>query len=562
MEGIDPVSDKVVTSVFDRTVQDVKYNADGKVLAYTGEAGEKIFDFYDDQDDDCYKQEDGTVFQLDGNYKGAYGGTYLCYDGHPGVDFTASEDHVIAVESGTVVKMKNDCPDDPPTAPDVKEKGCGGGYGNHVKISHGEGDYLSIYGHLKKGTISVEKGASLVKGARIGTTGNSGASYGEHLHFQLQAATGQPLDPYDFWSPPPASAKFLIGDPVEVTEFGDGVSVRTNPFAKILGKRSSGDKGTVEQGPKWLRPYWWWKVNFEEGPDGWVAQEFVEEATENPLDGEWTARLPYPAEGHRGMLSFTIGNKGYVIGTSYGYPSQEVPGNMWEYGPSTNTWSKKANYPAGGFLFQSPHFVINGKAYLVSTNEVWEYNPSTDRWTRKGDIPGEDKRAGFGFAVNGKGYVGGGFYNSQAFWEYTPSTDQWTRRQDHPTLQTAGEHAVSGVSFIIGNKAYVTGTNMDFWEYDPETDQWVKKAWVHGVYGQTGVVGDTGYVFNAHGELYAYDVATDRWKKSIDYPGAKVCSPIGMSIAGSMYFGLGGVFEENTCTLDFMPELWRFTPSD
>ncbi len=57
------------------------------------------------------------------------------------------------------------------------------GLGNSVKIDHGNG-YSSTYGHLSR--IDVSVGQNLVRGQVIGQTGNTGHSFGTHLHFIIQ----------------------------------------------------------------------------------------------------------------------------------------------------------------------------------------------------------------------------------------------------------------------------------------------------------------------------------------------------------------------------------------
>lgn len=57
-------------------------------------------------------------------------------------------------------------------------------YGNYVIIDHGSGWY-SVYGHLAKG-LKVRTGDKVKKGQQIGNMGNSGYSFGNHLHFELR----------------------------------------------------------------------------------------------------------------------------------------------------------------------------------------------------------------------------------------------------------------------------------------------------------------------------------------------------------------------------------------
>ena len=66
-----------------------------------------------------------------------------------------------------------------------------GGYGNYVVIRHNNG-LETIYGHLSKQLV---KGDQMVKaGEPIGLGGNTGRSFGSHLHFETRLA-GEAINP-------------------------------------------------------------------------------------------------------------------------------------------------------------------------------------------------------------------------------------------------------------------------------------------------------------------------------------------------------------------------------
>lgn len=96
---------------------------------------------------------------------------------HAGVDmpsFCARSSNVYAAQTGTVVTA-----------------GWSGGYGNLIVIDHGLG-FSSYYAHLSQ--IHVTLGQYVWRGTVIGVSGNTGASFGEHLHFEIRI-NGQPTDP-------------------------------------------------------------------------------------------------------------------------------------------------------------------------------------------------------------------------------------------------------------------------------------------------------------------------------------------------------------------------------
>ncbi|MEX1164308.1 MAG: peptidoglycan DD-metalloendopeptidase family protein [Nitriliruptor sp.] len=104
---------------------------------------------------------------------------------HNGVDLAGSVGTtVVSSQPGTVVSVTSSCH---PTS----SFGCGGGFGNHVVVSHAAG-MATIYAHLS--TVSVGAGQWLNAGEGLGGVGNSGNSYGSHLHFEVREG-GAPRDP-------------------------------------------------------------------------------------------------------------------------------------------------------------------------------------------------------------------------------------------------------------------------------------------------------------------------------------------------------------------------------
>ena len=69
-----------------------------------------------------------------------------------------------------------------------------GGYGNYVKVDHGDGD-VTAYAHLD--SIAVSSGQKLNKGDLIGMVGTTGNVTGPHLHFEI-IKNGEYIDPVPF----------------------------------------------------------------------------------------------------------------------------------------------------------------------------------------------------------------------------------------------------------------------------------------------------------------------------------------------------------------------------
>ena len=97
-------------------------------------------------------------------YGGNHKGVDIC-----NVSYTSS---VYAVKSGKVILTNT--------------SGWGGGYGNYVVIDHG-GGLTTLYAHLS--AVKVSQGQTVSQGTVIGVTGNTGASTGPHLHYEVRTTT-------------------------------------------------------------------------------------------------------------------------------------------------------------------------------------------------------------------------------------------------------------------------------------------------------------------------------------------------------------------------------------
>jgi murein DD-endopeptidase MepM/ murein hydrolase activator NlpD len=104
-------------------------------------------------------------------------------DFHKGLDITkpgCAGAEIIASAGGTVIQAGNNY----------------NGYGNCVIIDHGN-NISTLYAHMSKTAVSV--GAVVNQGDTIGYIGNTGNSYGYHLHFEVRVR-GQHTDPEKYVS--------------------------------------------------------------------------------------------------------------------------------------------------------------------------------------------------------------------------------------------------------------------------------------------------------------------------------------------------------------------------
>jgi hypothetical protein len=110
------------------------------------------------------------------------------------------------------------------------------GYGNNIKINHKSADgklmAMTLYGHLSQALVAV--GQKVSAGQTIGKEGSTGASTGNHLHFECRLAGTTPVDP----APYIKGTVQIDNPPVPVTD-GSG-----NPVTDSSGAVVTTDAGT------------------------------------------------------------------------------------------------------------------------------------------------------------------------------------------------------------------------------------------------------------------------------------------------------------------------------
>lgn len=94
-------------------------------------------------------------------------------------------DYIVAHSAGVVVGALNTYNTTDST---------GNSYGNYVKIKHDNG-YYTLYAHLKYNSVTVGVGNRVTQGQVIGYMGNTGHSFGAHLHFEVRNEKDIKIDP-------------------------------------------------------------------------------------------------------------------------------------------------------------------------------------------------------------------------------------------------------------------------------------------------------------------------------------------------------------------------------
>lgn len=124
------------------------------------------------------------------------------------------------------------------------------------------------------------------------------------------------------------------------------------------------------------------------------------------------------------------------------------------------------------------------KPFIYKTyNDLWEYDPTTNVWSQKADFPGPGRLMTKGFSINQKIYAGFGFVIAASgpnagsndyqtdLYEFDPATNKWIQKSN-------GLLGRGDLFFTINNKMY--SVNPEFRavnKYNAETDTWFESKW-------------------------------------------------------------------------------------
>ncbi|HEY6161967.1 MAG TPA: T9SS type A sorting domain-containing protein [Bacteroidia bacterium] len=272
-------------------------------------------------------------------------------------------------------------------------------------------------------------------------------SIGDRVYFGTGHNNGGNVDVLfdDWWEYDPGTDSWS-----QKANFGGGLRKWANAF-------SIGNKGYLGTGedPSTAEDYDLWEYD--------------------PVQNTWTQKADLIGGAREGANSFTVANKAYMCAGSFW-------ADVWEYDPANDTWTQMADFPDWGGRICSVSFSINGKGYMglgcdgnnFQPNADWyEFDPSSNTWTQKANLPGPPRSGPAAFAVTGKGYIACGTSWPNVLdvftdcYEYDPTNDTWKRIQDFP-----GQGRRFTVAASVNNRGYTcTGTNginlNDLWEFNP-----------------------------------------------------------------------------------------------
>lgn len=195
---------------------------------------------------------EGGLCEITQDYKKGY---------HNGIDLVGAGYTLaweVAHSDGVVVATRNDC-----------NSFEDGSYGNYVKIKHADG-YYTLYAHGKYQSVQVNVGDKVKRGERIMYMGNTGMSYGAHLHWEVRNPDDVRIDPTPYLNKdlpnnpaPTPTKKWNIGDNVSI----NGVYVSSTSTDKLTPAINHGKITRIVDA---RNPYL-----LNDGNIGWVNDECI-----------------------------------------------------------------------------------------------------------------------------------------------------------------------------------------------------------------------------------------------------------------------------------------------
>lgn len=275
----------------------------------------------------------------------------------------------------------------------------------------------------------------------------------------------------------------------------------------------------------------------------------------------WEPRHSFPGSSRWGAASFSIGDKGYVVGGRDSLANDLS--ETWSYGRAGDHWVERAGLPVGKERRLASGWAIGNYGYVScgeynsgnKRNDLWRYDPASNNWAQLASLPGLPRYGAYAFTVGGIAYIGGGNNAApggpylQDLWSYDPANNQWAQVSGLP-----GQGRYGATAFTLGDTAYVVGGHMDdqtmgteLWRYVPATDTWTLMTPLPAsgrAYAMTWSLAQGGMVAGGKGDVaisdaWLYRPNDDSWAYAPPYAGAAGWNACTFTIADSLFAGLG-----------------------
>jgi N-acetylneuraminic acid mutarotase len=291
----------------------------------------------------------------------------------------------------------------------------------------------------------------------------------------------------------------------------------------------------------------------------------------------WT-QLPDFGGGNRYVpFAFAINGKGYAgSGVTFtGSTANYTATDLWEFDPSTNLWTQKADMPdpcrssAAAFSAMGGGYVTTGYT-PTPVKTTYRYDPVLNNWTQRADFGGTARYTAAAFSIGDDAFVGMGYSPLlKDFWKYDSHSDTWTQVANvgGTARQSAVGFAINNIGYVYGG-AYNGGVSAELWAYNPSNNTWTQRSNMPGSgrYGASAVVVDGNGVVGLgtngttiFSDFYAYDPVSNSWSSVPSLPAGARYGGASFSISNQGYFvGGAGSF---TPTANLKNDLWVLSMS-
>lgn len=269
--------------------------------------------------------------------------------------------------------------------------------------------------------------------------------------------------------------------------------------------------------------------------------------------GTWTQKADLVGVARTNACGFSIGTKGYIC-CGFDANAGLTLDDLWEYDPSGNSWTQRANIPVR--RQGAVAFTIGTKGYIgtgqdtTNLRDFWEWDQPTNVWTQKQNFLSTARTEASGFSAGGKGYIGMGNDNANKYdlYEYNPSTNAWTLKAYHPLTGRNGciGFAINGMGYIASG--YASGNvYKQIYEYNPSLDTWTFMGMTNiPAYGMAAcVVGNTAFFGTGIDDNSMYYNNFSQWDAVNDtialtpFGGTSRYNAVSFSIGNSVFIGTG-----------------------
>lgn len=227
------------------------------------------------------------------------------------------------------------------------------GYGHWVMLEHVSGE-RSVYAHLDD--VTVHLGQSVDQGALLGTVGNTGNSYGDHLHFEERDTAG-------------VVAPYFSGAPFA---FGSTLTSQNCPDVPLAGNFLGGPEAELVVYRRAA------KATFQiqrPGMDPKVLR--FGKATDEPVAGDWDGDgRANPGVRAPGRTLFRLRSAGTVIKIPFGDAQDRPVAGDWD---GDGRWEIGVRRPDGTFVLRA----VDGSTTSVRLGDADDL-PVTGDWDGDG----------------------------------------------------------------------------------------------------------------------------------------------------------------------------------